>query len=417
MVEAESLESGGDAITPESVDGVREALANALEHKTPLELLGRGTKRSIGRPSNAEETLDLSKLTGISLYEPEELILSAATGTTVKEIEDTVGAKGQIMAFEPPDLGPLLGAPKESGTLGGLLACNLAGPRRIKSGAARDHFLGVSCVSGRGEIFKAGGRVMKNVSGYDMMKILAGSYGTLAAMTSATIKVLPRPEKTYTVLLYGLAEKEAVAALTQGLCSAHELSAAAHLPAALAARSGVSHVSEPGRAVTALRIEGPGPSVLHRTEALRRELAAFGDSEELHSQNSLAFWREVRDVTALQGDFDRLIWKISVAPSETPAFLARLGGTIPEMEAQLDWGGGLIWLSIPTREDAWAPVVRGALPQIGGHATLLRAPRALRITAEVFQPQSKSMAALSKRVKESFDPMGLLNPGRMTANF
>ncbi|MDX1402531.1 MAG: FAD-binding protein, partial [Kiloniellales bacterium] len=349
--------------------------------------------------------------------EPEELILSAGAGTLVKEIEECIEIQGQMLAFEPPDLGPLLGGPSECGTLGGLLACNLAGPRRIKSGAARDHFLGVEAVSGRGEAFKAGGRVVKNVSGYDMMKVLAGSFGTMAAMTLATVKVLPRPEKTYSVLLYGLDRTQAVAALTEALCSSHEVSGAAYLPPELAERSQVSLVSNSGQSVTAIRVEGPGPSVRHRTAALRRELGEFGESEELHSQNSLVFWKEVRDVAPFHEEGDRLIWRVSLAPSECPYFLNRIEESIPDVQTFLDWGGGLIWLSLPHDDSAWCRRLRALLPNSGGHATLIRAPQGLRAANEVFQPQPDALAGLSKRLKESFDPLGILNPGRMAVDY
>jgi glycolate oxidase FAD binding subunit len=273
-------------------------------------VLGRGSKRALGRPVQASRNLDLSALTGITLYEAEELVLSARAGTPLAEIEAVLAEKHQQLAFEPGDLGPLFGAAAGRGSIGGMLACNLAGSRRIKAGAARDHFLGATAVSGRGEAFKAGGRVVKNVTGYDLCKLLAGSHGTLALMTDVTVKVMPAPEKTRTVLLLGLDDPGARAAMTRALQSSHEVSGAAHLPAAIAARSAVSYVARAGGAVTVLRVEGPGPSVDYRCAALREDLADLAESEELHSMNSAALWRELRDVAPFAGQPERPLWRV-----------------------------------------------------------------------------------------------------------
>ncbi len=399
---------------PETNEQVVEAVAWAAAEETPLEVAGRGSKRALGRPVQASRNLDLSGLSGITLYEPEELVLSARAGTPLAEIEAVLAEKHQQLAFEPADLGPLLGGAAGGGSIGGMLACNLAGPRRIKAGAARDHFLGVSAVSGRGEAFKSGGRVVKNVTGYDLCKLLAGSYGTLAVMTDVTVKVLPAPEKTRSVLVLGLDDGAALDAMTRGLGSAYEVSGAAHLPAAAAARSAVSYVSAAGGAVTALRVEGTGPSVEYRCAALRRDLADLGETEELHGHNSAALWRELRDVQPLLGRPDQVVWKLSVPPQAGPAVAARLAGGASSSYV-FDWGGGLVWLGLDAADDAGAPAVRAAVAGSGGHATLMRAAEAIRAVVPVFQPQDPAMAALTQRVKDSFDPHRVLNPGRVVA--
>lgn len=405
----------GTVFTPQTRDQVVEAVAWAVAEGAPLEVVGRGSKRELGRPVQAAHSLDLSQLAGITLYEPEELVLSARAGTALAEIEAAIDAKKQMLAFEPTDLGPLLGRTPGDASIGGVLACNLSGPRRIKAGAARDHFLGIKAASGRGELFKSGGRVVKNVTGYDLCKLLCGSYGTLAVMTDVTLKVLPRPEKTYTVLLLGLDDRQALAAMTRALGSPHEVSGAAHLPASQAARSEVSYVSGAGAGVTALRLEGPGPSVEYRCAALRRELADLGATEELHSRNSIALWRELRDVRPFVGQTDRIVWRLSVAPSDGPGVVAAIAAGGGVGEAIYDWGGGLVWLALPATGDGGAAQVRGAVAAAGGHATLMRAPLELRAAAAVFQPQDAATAALTARVKDSFDPQRVLNPGRMYA--
>lgn len=396
---------------PETDAQVRELVAWAAAEETPLDVAGRGSKRSFGRPVQAAHDLDLSALSGITLYEPDELVLSARAGTPVAEIEAALRQEKQMFAFEPADLGPLLGGDAGEGSIGGMLACNLAGPRRIKAGAARDHFLGFNAVSGRGDAFKSGGRVVKNVTGYDLCKLMAGSFGTLAALTDVTVKVLPAPEKTRTVLVYGLNDAAASRAMIRAFQSSHEVSGAAHLPTAVAAASQVSYIGEAGGAVTAIRVEGPGPSVDYRCAALRRELGDLGETEELHSAHSESFWREVRDVQPFIAERDRVVWRLSVPPTEGPRIAAQIAAAC-DARYYFDWSGGLVWLALPATDGAWAGTVRGALDG-AGHATLVRASDESRAAVAVFQPQDPAVAALSERVKESFDPNRVLNPGRM----
>ncbi len=329
---------------------------------------------------------------------------------------DRPGAR--LAAEQRAEVGGLEGE-AGAGTIGGVFACNLAGPRRIKAGAARDHFLGAEAISGRGELFKSGGRVVKNVTGYDLCKLLAGSYGTLAAMTQVTVKVLPVPEKTRTVLVLGLDEQAGLMAMTRALASSHEVSGAAYLPAALILESEVSYVREAGTSVTALRIEGPVASVAYRCEALRKSLSDLGPTEELHGHNSAQFWAEIRDVRPFLSRPDFFVWRLSVPPQDGPAVVGRIAPRGDSFHFY-DWGGGLIWLAVaPSPDapgsDAQHPAVRDALAPCGGHATLVRAPDATRASIPVFQPQEPGLAALTRRVKESFDPKGVLNPGRMVA--
>ncbi len=403
-----------EVLTPGDAEAAREAVEWAAAEEVPLEIVGAGTKRGLGRPVQAAHLLDVSGLAGVTLYEPAELVMSARPGTPLAEIEALLAAHDQQLAFEPPDLGPLMGGDAAAGTIGGVFAGNLSGPRRVKAGAARDHFLGVQAVTGRGEAIKAGGRVVKNVTGYDLCKLFAGSWGTLAVMTELTFKVLPAPEKVRTVLVYGLDDAAAGQAMRQALASPHEVASAAHLPSALAARSAVSYVADPGAAVTAVRVEGPAASTEHRCRALREMLGADGDTvEELHGMNSGVLWRELRDATPLAGDDDRVVWRLSVPPTEGAAVVARIAAAV-DASAYYDWGGGLVWLSLPA-SDGGNVAVRDAVAEAGGHATLLRADAGLRGAIAVFQPQEAALAGLTRRVKDGFDPRRILNPGRMYA--
>ena len=401
-----------DRLKPRDGKDVEEAVGRALAEGKTLEIVGQGSKRALGRPSQTDHTLDLSSLTGVTLYEPAELVLSAKAATPIAEIEALVAAKGQQLAFEPMDYGPLLDGWAEAGTLGGALAANLSGPRRIKAGAARDHFLGFSAVSGRGETFKSGGRVVKNVTGYDLCKLLAGSFGTLAVMTDVTIKTLPKPETEETVIVFGLSDARANEAMTLAMGSSCDVSGAAHLPGHLAYRFDGLNAKRPA---TVFRLEGVGPSILHRKEALAALLRSFGAIEHLDEQNSRALWRGVRDALPFAADGpsgERPLWRVSTAPGKA----SEVANLIPSSaEMFYDWAGGLIWIAPLPRFDGGTAPVRAAVEALGGHATLIRAPSALRASVDVFQPQDAGLLALSKRVKESFDPKGVLNPGRMWA--
>jgi len=400
-----------DALHPTTLDELRDAVAEAVADHAPLEICGGGSKRALGRPMEVSRRLCLDRIAGIVTYEPAELVLTAQAGTPLAEIEDALAANRQMLAFEPGDWRALLDADGARPTLGGVLACNMAGPRRVKVGAARDHFLGFAGVNGYGEVFKAGGKVVKNVTGYDLSKLMAGSYGTLTVMAEVTIKVLPRPDESATLLILGLDDASAIAALADGLNSPHEVSAAAHLPAAGAARSGVAPVASAGAAVTALRVEGPASSIAFRMQALRDLFDARGTLVALHEEDSERLWRDVGAVQPLL-PADRIVWRVSVAPSAGPTVAATIARTL-DADVLYDWGGGLLWLAVPSSaEDGGAATVRAALGG-SGHATLIRAPEALRASVPVFEPEPAALAALTKRVKDSFDPQRILNPGRM----
>jgi glycolate oxidase FAD binding subunit len=403
-------------LKPETPEQARDAVRWAISEEAPLEIVGGGTKRGLGRPLQTPHALDLSGLRGILFYEPDELVMGALAGTPLAEIEAAALEKGQELAFEPPELAPLLGAPDHGRTtLGGVIACNLAGPRRVVAGAARDHLLGLEAVSGRGDHFKAGGRVVKNVTGYDLCKLYTGAFGTLGAMTRLTVKVMPRAEAMHTVLVLGLDLPAAVKAMTAALQSPYEVAGACHLPAASAARLDVPGASAAAGSVTAVRVQGFAPSVAYREGRVRALLDGCGPMETLDDPASRAFWQAVRDVRPFVGlGEDRAVWKLSVPPATAAAVVAAVG-PVEESRYLCDWGGGLIWLAVKAGRDAAAPAIRAAVGESGGHATLVRAPEPVRAAVEVFHPQPDPLARLAARVKEAFDPKRVLNPGRMYA--
>lgn len=380
--------------------------------KENFEVVAGGSKRALGRSTIAQHTLDVSQICGIVDYEPAELFLTARSATPLAIIEAELEAKGQMLAFEPPDLRGLLHSSGEP-TVGGTLACNLAGPRRVRAGAARDFFLGFSAVNGRGEVWKAGGKVVKNVTGFDMCKLQAGAFGTLSVLTETTLKVSPRPEVEITVLLAGLADEKAIEVMAAALISHFGVSSVAHLPAFAARRSETSAVSNDHGAVTAIRLEGPRPSVAHRAEAVERK---FGHGSRLEGEGSSKLWKEIGEVGPLLPRSARVVWRLCPTPSSAASVVADVRAQLSSAEALYDWGGGQVWLSIDLDEvglDSGAAVVRGAVRRSGGNSTLVVAPEQTRKTVSVFDPLEGPIADLTLRIKRGLDPKGVLNQGRM----
>ncbi|WP_439580199.1 FAD-binding protein [Elioraea sp.] len=394
-------------IAPADEAGLAAAIGAAHAAGTPLAVWGNATKAAFGRPVQAAGALSARNLTGITLYSPAELVIGARAGTPLAEIEAALAAKGQHLIAEPPDFSALMGPGEGPPTLGGTLACNLSGPRRIALGAMRDHVLGVRAVNGAGEVITSGGRVLKNVTGLDLAKLLTGSRGTLAVLTEVTLKVLPAPERTATVMLRGLDPARAVAALSAGLGSPYGVSGAAHLPEAAATRAGL------GAAATLLRIEEFAGFVPYRTARLAEALATFGAAEVLDHDASLALWRSVRDAGPLGAAPEDAVWRVSVRPSAGPEVVAALVRTF-DARLFLDWGGGLIWVAGPATEEAHRAVA-GAARAGGGTFWLMRADAGFRAAVAHLPDEAPPLAALTQRVKAAFDPKGILNPGRVFA--
>jgi glycolate oxidase FAD binding subunit len=298
----------------------------------------------------------------------------------------------------------LLGTTGEP-TIGAIAACNVSGPRRIQLGAARDFLIGVKLVNGRGESIKGGGRVTKNVTGLDMVKLNGGAYGTLGVLTEVTFKVLPMTETSGTVMLEGLDDATAVAALSTALTSPFQPTGAAHLPAGILKQ----------QSVTLIRVEGFGVSVSYRLEALRELLKAKAEGTILDDEHSAKLWQDIRDCCFLSAPREAAIWRLSVAPAEGAEVVAALRSVLSAMRHFYDWGGGLIWLSVDSGGDAGAFSIRQVLGRFGGHATLVRASAETRTASSVFQPLAEPLMKLTAGIKASFDPDRLINPGLMYA--
>ncbi len=391
-------------LAPADEAGVAAAVSAAHAAREPLLVMGAGTKLGMLRPVQAARSLSTRNLTGITLYAPKELVISARAGTPIDDLAAAVAKEGQHIIGEPPDFSALLGTTARQ-TLGGVVAANLSGPRRISWGAMRDHVLGVRAVNGEGAVFHSGGRVLKNVTGLDLCKLLTGSHGTLGIMTEITLKVLPRPELTGTLVFAGLDAAAGVAVLSAALGSPYGVSGAAWLPAEAAAR--VPELASFGSAVALIRIEDFAASVAYRTGRLTLDLAAWGQAALLDDASSLSMWRAVRDAQPLLAEPEDVIWRVSVRPSAGPDMLA-----VPGVHGFLDWGGGLVWLA---GNAAAHGAVTQAATAAGGIWTVLRAPDSFRASAAVVPPEPAPVAALTRRVKAVMDPGGILNPGRLFA--
>ncbi|WP_176559745.1 FAD-binding protein [Teichococcus rhizosphaerae] len=395
-----------DLLVPPDENSLAEAVRAAAAAREPLAIEGHGTRRASLRPVQAARTLSTRGLSGITLYRPAEMVLSARAGTPMPEIAAALAEHRQMLPAEPPDFSALFGAALPP-TLGGMVAANLSGPRRIgPGGALRDQVLGVRAVTGDGAVIRSGGRVHKNVTGLDLCKLLAGSHGTLGVLTEITLKLAPRPEDSLSLAVRVADLAAGVRALSAGLGSPFGVSGAALLP------GGAPELGLDGPAAL-LRLEDFSPFLPHRAGALRGILAAHGAVSMVEGEASLVLWRAVRDAAPLEAAADQAVWRLSVRPTAAPA-VARALEEAFGARLLLDWGGGLVWAAGPALEAAHRAVMAAARAARGTF-TLFRAPDSLRAAVPVVPEEPAALAAIGVRVKAAMDPLGILNPGRLRA--
>jgi glycolate oxidase FAD binding subunit len=367
---------------------VAHYVSDAYAHGRKLRIMGGGTRQALGNPCDSNAVLSTAGLTGISLYEPGALTIVAASGTPIADIENALAAEGQRLSFEPMDHRKLLGS-TGAPSIGSVVACNISGPARIQTGGCRDSLIGVRFVDGRGEIIKNGGRVMKNVTGYDLVKLMCGSFGSLGVLTDVAFKVLPQTEMKAVLLIEGLSDVQAVEALSKALSSPYEVSGAAHVQKGL-----------DGTPVTMIRVEGFEKSVIYRAKELQELLAEYGKSSiEMDQPRIASGWKWVRDVEGFANQAGD-VWRISVKPADGPKVAAKL----KDADCLFDWGGGLIWALVPKGTN-----VRSSLNGISGFAERVRGEVNKTIPARV--AQNPIVAKIEQGLRIKFDPKGILNSG------
>jgi glycolate oxidase FAD binding subunit len=403
-----AMDAAALAEAPGDEAGIAAIIQTATERREPLGIEGFGTKTGMLRPVQAARTLSTRNLTGITLYSPRELILSARAGTPLADIEAALAEHNQHLIAEPPDLSALLGGTGGGQSWGGIVATNLSGPRRVAWGAMRDHVMGIRAVNGRGEVIRSGGRVLKNVTGLDLCKLLTGSHGTLGVLTEITVKVLPAPESTGSLVVRGLDAAQGVAALSAAMGSPYGVSGAAWLPAWAAAE--IPALGD--GSATVIRMEEFAPSVLYRLGRLADDLAVFGAADILDDAESRAVWTAIRDVTPIRVVPGEAVWLVSTRPSRGPQVLA--AASVAGARGLLDWSGGRVWLAGPGT-GALHAAITAAVEVQGGTWTLMRAPEPLRAAVDVVPAEPVALATITRRVKGALDPAGILNPGRLYA--
>lgn len=403
-----------DVYMPRDEEELAGFVKSAHAGRHALEICGFRSKREAGRPLNANAVISVAKLSGITLYEPEELVIAAKAGTPLHDVEAALAEHNQELAFEPADICRIYGRDALSASAGGIAAMNISGPRRILRGAARDHMLGLKAVNGEGSHIRCGGRVMKNVTGVDLVRGLSGSWGTLSVITEVTFKVMPKAPECRTVVFLALSDEAAVGVMSAAMGTPYEVSGTIHLHGGLAGRLPDQEIAPVRTALTALRLEGAPRNLSYRVERLRKELAPFGDTYELDPQRSRDFWTGIRSLTFLSANFDWPLWRVTTAPSKAPLIVRALS-TYFEVSAAYEWSGGLLWLELPPSSDASVTEVRRVLAEFDADSMLMRAPAAVRAEVEVFHPLSFTKMRIVQALKKAFDPAGILNPGRMYA--
>jgi len=399
----------GSILKPTKEKEISEIIKECYKKNIPLEILGLGTKKSIGRNFQFEKTLDLSNYSGIIDYKPEELYIKVKSGTPIKDIRNEIEKNNQHLAFEPIDFGYLFSGKNDEGTIGGVMSCNFAGSRRFKAGSIRDHILGFKGINGRGEVIKSGGTVVKNVTGYDLSKILSGSFGTLAVLSEITIKVLPKPESNKTLFINNPHLKKGLDYLNISLSSSSDPSGAVFYPENFRSFFTFNDLTFSGP-ITAIRIEGSTSSIDHRIKKLTNELKVTSDEIVVLSKDqSDIFWEDTRNLKVFSKLKENLI-RIVIPPSEAFETLNKL----KDFDAKyfVDWGGSLIWLQLDSINTKMLKDIKTIVKTVSGYLTIIKIEENLKASIDVFTVDPVKHD-ISEKIKRSFDPKRILNPGKM----
>ncbi|MEM1371554.1 MAG: FAD-binding protein [Pseudomonadota bacterium] len=388
-------------------------LAPYLERGNTIEIVGSGSKRAVGRPERGDVKVSTASMRGTFYYDSDDLVMGAHSGTAVAQIEADLAGRGQMLPFEPLDIGPATGGSRNTQTIGAAFASDSSGPRSFVVGGCRDHLLGLEAVNGRGEVIRSGGRTSAAALGLNLGRLLAGSWGTLACLTQVVFKVQPMPEDAMTLVYHGLIDELAIELMRDATRGDFNVTGAAHLTTGTAGRLATADLTSGGGSLTVIRIEQSRSLVIHQAERLTNALAVYGKPLRLDFAETFELWSELRRLSVMPFDEGTALWNIKADPRDAATLVRSISRHVP-VEAYYDWAGGQIWLEVPARLDAGEYVVRRATSVCRGDATLIRAAASVRDVVDVFQPQPPAIQALASRVKQAFDPLDRFSPGRMT---
>jgi glycolate oxidase FAD binding subunit len=403
------LDFNQNIFNPCSREEIAEIIRNCYKKNIPLEINGSKSKNKIGRNFQAEKTLDLTSYSGIIDYKPEELYIKVKAGTPINSIIEELDKHDQQLAFEPVDFGFLFNGKSNNGTIGGVISCNFAGPRRFKVGSARDHLLGFQGINGKGEIIKSGGTVVKNVTGYDLCKLISGSFGTLSVLTELSVKVLPKPQSSKTLIINNPHIKKAIEYLGTALSSSSDPSGGVFYPEQFDQSFTFNDLTHKG-ALTAIRIEGPSNSVDHRIKNLSAELGLLENEYSiLESVQTKIFWNKTKNLEIFSNSKKNLL-RIVVPISETLSVLQKMKPF--EINYFLDWGGSLIWVELEKISLKILREIKDITQQHSGYFTIIKVEDDLKASADIFTIDPIKYK-ISEKIKKSFDPKRIFNPGKM----
>jgi len=397
-----------EVYSPTSEQDVQTFVHSCFLEGSPIEVMGFGSK-AIGREIQCSKTLKLQKFDGIIEYFPDELYIKVKPGTSLELIESTLKQKNQELSFEPSDLGFLYQGKSLKGSVGAAVACNLSGSRRFKAGALRDHLLGFKAINGKGEIIKSGGTVVKNVTGYDVSKLISGSYGTLGVITEIILKVQPRYDESQTLLIYGVNLKKALNIFSQSMQTSFEISGACYYPEGMANFFNLNDIDN-SSSITAIRVEGPKISVSERINSLKKLFVEHKNIFVLENYQSRIFWKSTSDISFFKNS-ENIVVKVSLPPVSAEEFLQQFMNE--HIRFVIDWAGNLIWIEIAREDSILLRQLRKKVINFNGHLTIMKAPTHVRIREDFLTVVDENMKKLSLRIKESFDPKSILNPGKM----
>ena len=403
--------------TPNNQEEISQFIYDSYQANKPLEIVTLNSK-PIGRSIQCSQTLDLRKNSGVIEYAPEELFIKVKAGTPLIDILEILKSKKQCLGFEPVDLGYLYNGKSNYGSIGGVTSCNLSGPRRFKSGALRDHLLGFTAVNGKGECIKSGGTVVKNVTGYDLSKLLAGSYGTLSVLTELVFKVIPEPEYAETFILYDLNPKKAMEAFSVAMKTSLEVSGACFYSKKNTEFLRLNDIDS-SKSVTAFRVEGPKKSVQERIVSLTKIFKEIKEKTVLELYQSNLFWKITANLECFSNS-QNLVAKISLPPTETAGFISQFcEDDIMDINNKyfVDWAGGLVFLEINDKDPSYLILekIKKFCKEKGSHITIIKANDNLRRTGFFVSTSDENIKILAAKIKQSFDPKSILNPGKIYA--